>query len=138
MDRYERLNSRLIGLSLNYGKVTLNPSHSSTLFYIVEHTEDAEIVNKEAMQMVMQTGVDTVFFYGKKEAVWHFAFDTADIEIYGDKREEVILTCSCDSIEDFVDEIKSELSIRTFIPLDCYLIYDDKGIYDDVKRRLGC
>ena len=65
----------------------------------------------------------------------NLAFDIADIQIYGD-REDVILTCSCYSIEDFVDEMKEMLTIQTFIPLDCYLIYDDERIYDDIKKIL--
>ncbi|MCD7744315.1 MAG: hypothetical protein LUI13_03340 [Lachnospiraceae bacterium] len=135
MDRYEKLNNRLQATNIYYGKVSLNPSHYSALFYVVDHAEDMDFIQKEALQMVMQTGVTDVFFYGRKEALWHLAFDMADVQIYGD-REDVILTYSCYSIEDFVCEIKEMLIIRTLIPLDCYLIYDDKSIYDDIKKVL--
>ncbi|MCD7916962.1 MAG: hypothetical protein LUF84_00620 [Clostridiales bacterium] len=105
------------------------------MFYVVDHAEDMDFIQKEALQMVMQTGVTDVFFYGRKEALWHLAFDMADVQIYGD-REDVILTYSCYCIEDFVNEMKEILTIRTFIPLDCYLIYDDKNIYDGIKKSL--
>ena len=135
MDRYEMLNHGLKGVDINYGKVSLNPLHYSALFYVVDQIEDKDFIQKEALQMVMQTGVAYVFFYGRKEALWHLAFDTADIQIYGD-REDVICTCTCNSIEDFVDEMKGFLTVRAFTPWDCYLIYDDKSIYDDIKKVL--
>ncbi len=135
MDRYERLNNRLIGLNLLYGKVSINATHSSNLYYIVEHTEDEQFIREEAMQIVPQTGIDEVCFYGEKESLWHQIFDETDIQINGDS-EDILLTFSCITIDDLINELIEVLTIRTFVPLDCYLIYDDRNMYEDVKKRL--
>ncbi len=135
MDRYERLNNRLIGLNLLYGKVSINATHNSILFYIVEHTEDVQFIRKEAMQIASQTGIDEVYLYGEKESLWHQIFDETDIQIKGES-EDILLTCSYITIDDLINELIEVSTTYTFVPLDCYLIYDDRNIYEDIKKRL--
>lgn len=50
--------------------------------------------------------------------------------------EEVALTSSIDTFDDFVDELGELLSIRPFVPFYIYLIYDDRDIYAEVLKRL--
>ena len=71
----------------------------------------------------------------KAEAIWHLQTDHADIQM-NPEMEEVALTSSIDTFDDFVDELAELLSIRPFVPFYTYLIYDDRDIYAEVLKRL--
>lgn len=45
-------------------------------------------------------------------------------------------TIGYETLEEFVDELQDERHMRTIIPSDYYLIYDDGKIYNKVKQMI--
>lgn len=135
MDRYEKLSERVFGLDLHYGKITPKQGHNSVFYYIVENTDDEEFIAAEALKMITGFGQTYYIFYGKYESRWHIAFDEADIKVFGIDND-VAMTIGYDSLEDMAENIRMEMHVRAFIPTDIYIIYDDKSLYEKLKKLL--
>lgn len=136
MQQYEKLGNNLYGAEMYRGKLELKPTHGFSCFFIVEHIADKEFVKNQAMQLLL-AGCRNFNFYGNAEPIWHLIVDETDILLYPDSTSEsVALTSGWDSIEDFADALDVELSLRTFVPHDIFLIYDDVRIYNDVVACL--
>ncbi|MBR3419626.1 MAG: hypothetical protein IKG82_13130 [Oscillospiraceae bacterium] len=134
MSATERLREHFWGLDLNRGNMELTKREDMYCYFIVEHTSDSEFAYKQALSLLV-AGCRNFVFYGKAEAIWHLQTDLADIQM-NPEMEEVALTSSVDSFDDFVDGLAELLSIRPFVPFHTYLIYDDREIYAEVLKRL--
>lgn len=45
-------------------------------------------------------------------------------------------TIGYETLEEFVDELQDERHMRTIVPSNYYLIYDDREIYNKVKQMI--
>ena len=134
--RYEKLRPNLYGTHLKYGKINLNPPHSFSCFFIVQHTDDEDLIEEQARQLLL-AGCRNFDFFGKKESLWHLGFDDVDIMLNQDLTpESVALTSGWSTLDDFVEALNLEISVKPTIPHDTYLLYDDRAIYEEVLRRL--
>lgn len=98
---------------------------------------DKDFIKKQALQLLV-AGCENFNFYGSAESIWHFIVDEVDILLNPDSTSEaVVLTSGWNSINDFVDALVREISVRAFVPHDIYLIYDDEKIFRDVLQRLN-
>ncbi len=134
--RYEKLRHNLYSADLRYGKIELKSTHGFSCFFIVEHTDSKEFIKDQALQLLL-AGCRNFDFYGKMEPLWHIGFDEADILLFPDSTSETVaLTSSWETLDEFVETLQDELSVRPFVPHDFYLLYDDEGIYKEVLRLL--
>ena len=134
MNEIENLGCNTYGINLYSDKITPNKNHSVSIFLIVEHTDDKDIIYKEALQMLVTFGQGDFHFYGKQEPLWHLAFDEIDAQINIDK--DFSDTIGYDKLEEFVEELEDKRHMGTFIHGDHYLIYDDEKIYNKVKQMI--
>lgn len=76
-------------------------------------------------------------FYGKQAQQWENSFDLADITIRPNAtHKEIALTMVYNELEEFIDILQEEISMRYFVPHDTYLLYDDENIYEQVLSKL--
>ena len=130
----EQLRSDFWGLELEQGKMELTQGREFYCFFIVEHPHDTEFIKKQALSLIV-AGCKEFHFYGKEEPVWHSEIDNADI-LVNPAAEDVAMTSGYDELDDFVFQLTLPLTCRTFVPQSVYLIYDDRTMYDEVKRQL--
>lgn len=136
MNRYEYLKYNIYGLNLHYGKISPKPGHNVELFYIVEHMDDEQFIRKEALKMLLQFGQSVYYFFGKKESIFHLIFDETAV-LLNLNAEDVAMTVGYDMLDDFIAELDDRKYLRTIVPCDYYLIYDDEDIYQKIKKRLN-
>ena len=101
---------------------------------------EREIVEKEALKTILIANKHSrgFHFYGKQAQFWENSFDLADVRIRPNASyEEVALTVVYNEIDEFVDELKNEISVRSVVPHDVYLIYDDECIYKQILSKLN-
>ncbi len=134
MNKFENLCFNTYGMSLYTGEITPNKNHPVSVFLIVQHTDDKDIIHKVALQMLVAFGQSEFHFYGKQEPLWHFVFDEIDAQVNID--ENFSNTIGYETLEEFVNELESERHMGTIVPSDCYLIYDDEKIYKKVKQMI--
>lgn len=134
MNEIENLGCNTYGINLYAGKITPNKNHFTSVFLIVENTDDKEIIYKEVLQMLDAFGQSEIHFYGKQEPLWHLVFDEIDAQI--NVENDFSNTIAYETLEEFVDELQDERHMRTIIPSDYYLIYDDEKIYNKVKQMI--
>ncbi|MCI7767244.1 MAG: hypothetical protein MSJ26_04585 [Oscillospiraceae bacterium] len=133
MENFEKLRYSIYGLHLKYGKITPDIGHNAEVFYIVEHTDDRKLIEKEALQMLLQTGFDIFRFYGNKAALWRSVFDETGAKLSGGTKGAAVTYCY-DDLNDFAACLEERKYIRPFVPCDHYLIYDDISIYESIKK----
>lgn len=137
MRKCERLTENFYGVEMYSGEIDLSKQRASVFFFIVEHTEDENFINKQAVQLLTVRCRDFHFF-GNKEPIWHLGFDVADMMMYPDSTTNTVaLTSGYESFIEFVDEIKLCINCRYLVPTDIYLVYDDKNIYQKVLHALN-
>ncbi|MDE7246740.1 MAG: hypothetical protein K2N43_02505 [Lachnospiraceae bacterium] len=137
MQRYNKLRNNFYSADLLYGKIDLNPIHTFFCFFIVEHTFDEEFIKDQAIQLLL-AGCQSFDFYGKAELNWYLGVDEANLFLRPKAASETnVLTSGWDTLEEFADALNSVLSMRTIVPHDIYLIYDDEEIYKNVMKRIG-
>lgn len=66
MNEIENLGCNTYGMNLYAGKITPNKNHSVSIFLIVEHTDDKDIIYKEALQMLVAFGKSDFHFTENK------------------------------------------------------------------------
>lgn len=136
MQRYEKLRANLFGVDMFCGRIDLKPTHGFSCFFIVEHTVDKAFIKDQTIQLLL-AGCRNFDFYGAAGPIWHFCVDEADIMTkFEFNTGTVALTSGWSSLEDFVDALDMELSLRPFVPHDFYLIYDDAEIYKEAVKML--
>lgn len=134
MNEIENLGCNTYGINLYTDKITPNNNHFTSVFLIVENTDNKEIIYKEALQMLVAFGKSDFHFYGKQEPLWHLVFDEIDAQI--NVENDFSNTIGYETLEEFVDELQDERHMHTIIPSDYYLIYDDEKIYNKVKQMI--
>lgn len=141
MRRHERIAPNLMSAHLVDGEIDLNRSHGCSCFFIVNESNDKVFIDKTAMEFIL-SGCKDFHFFGEMEPVWHVAFDLMDSTIFPNASyENVALTSGYADIEEFVDVLHEAISLRSFVPHDCYLLYDDEAMYRQVVAMLtkqGC
>lgn len=136
MSRCEKLRPNFYGCELYYGKIDMNKTHAPVCFFLVNHKADAEFIKKQALQLIV-AGCKNYEFFGKYSKKWHLALDMADISVNPDSNEdEIAITVSHQTLEEFVDSLNEWLSCRSIVPYDFYLIYDDADLYNQVKTMI--
>jgi hypothetical protein len=133
MSATEMLSSNFWGLDIECGIMDLK-NGTITCFMIVEHIHDIDFIRKQVLSLIV-AGCKNFIFYGRQESIWHLETDLADIKVHPDS-DEVALTSTCESLDDFIDEINSEIYLRPIVPNYNYLFYDDEKIYREILRRL--
>ena len=137
MRKCERLTEYFYGVEMYSGEIDLSKHRASVFFFIVEHTEDEDFINKQAVQLLTVRCRDFHFF-GNMEPIWHLGFDVADMMMYPDSTSNTVaFTSSYENIDEFVDEIRECINCRYLVPTDIYLVYDDEEVYLNVLRNLG-
>ena len=133
MSATEQLSSNLWGLDIERGVMNIK-SGTITCFMIVEHTNDLDFIRKTVLSLIV-AGCNNFIFYGQQEPIWHIETDLADIKVHP-ASNEVALTSSCKTLDDFIEEIELDINLRSLVPNYNYLIYDDEEIYREILRRL--
>ena len=133
MSATEMLGSNFWGLDIEHGVMDLK-NGTITCFMIVEHIHDIDFIRKQVLSLIV-AGCKDFTFYGQQESIWHLETDLADIKVHPNS-DEVALTSTCESLDDFIDEINLEINLRPIVPNYNYLIYDDEKIYREILRRL--
>ena len=136
MGRYKKLSNVLYSADLVTGVIDLNQTHRTICFLIVQHTNDREFICSQALQFLLANCRVFVFF-GNHEELWHQGFEEVRSRLFPYQTpENTVLICGCSSFIDFVEKLTGELTTRSFIPYDIYLLYDDEEILEDVLREL--
>lgn len=134
--QYKKLGLNLYSADVHYGKIDLKSTHRFSCFFIVQHTDDKKFIKDQAIQLLL-AGCRNFDFYGKMESLWHSEFDEADILLFPDSTAETVaLTSGWETLVEFVDALHAELSLRSFVPHDYYLLYDDAALYKEALRLL--
>ena len=133
MSATEMLGSNFWRLDIEHGVMDLK-NGTITCFMIVEHIHDIDFIRKQVLSLIV-AGCKDFTFYGQQESIWHLETDLADIKVHPNS-DEVALTSTCKSMDDFIDEINLEINLRPIVPNYNYLIYDDEKIYREILRRL--
>jgi hypothetical protein len=133
MSATEQLRSNLWGVDIEHGVMNIK-NGTITCFMIVEHHHDLDFIRKAALSLVV-AGCNNFIFYGQQESIWHLETDMADIKVHPDS-DEVDLTSSCKTLDDFIEEIGLDIDLSPLVPNYNYIIYDDEGIYREILRRL--
>ena len=137
MPRCEKIFLNLTGADLFYGKIDLKLTRDFTCFFIVNHTNDREFIEKTSMDFIL-SGCKDFHFFGTYEPEWHLAFDLMDSMIFPNSTYETVArTSGYDSIDDFSASLREMVFARTFVPHDFYLIYDDEVLYRKTISLLG-
>lgn len=134
MDNCERLKYNIFGAKLHYGRISPPAGHIAEMFYITEHTDDHDFIEKDALQMLMQTGFSRFHFYGKKKGAWCSAFNAVSRKL--NAVESTSPLCVYEDISEFAAELEKAKYIKSFVPCDYYLIYDDQAVYEEIKKKL--
>lgn len=136
MNYCEKILPTLYGLDLFYGKLDAKQGHNFSCFFIVECTFDNEFIKQQALQLLL-AGCKEYNFYGKYKNEWHKEFEQTNYMLHLDKENNgFILVNSWTEIEKFVHVLEERVSLRTIVPHDEYLIYDDIKIYEKVVKLL--
>lgn len=138
MRPYEEFLPDFYGMALKDREILPRTDGDAEVFYIVEHSEDEELIKNEARTMLSEIGQICFHFFGRKEPLWHRVFDEEDIFLYSEEREEVALTCGYQDFEDFIDALECRNVFGMLDLTHSYLIYDDRKIYEEVKKALIC
>ena len=133
--RYDRLGPCFFGADLEYGDMNLHQGHTATCFLIVEHTDDEQFIRKQALELLMACN-GWFHIYGRQEPLWHRILDDTDVLLHPDP-EKFAVTAGYDDMDDFVNELDLSIHVRTLVPNDTFLLYDDEVLYKDVLSRLG-
>ena len=133
MSATEMSSSNFLGLDIERGVMDLKKG-TITCFMIVEHIHDIDFIRKQVLSLIV-AGCRNFTFYGQQESIWHLETDLADIKVHPNSNE-VALTSTSKSLNDFIDEIKLEINLRPIVPNYNYLIYDDEKIYREILRQL--
>ena len=136
MLRYEKIRPNLYGLDMLYGKIDLKPTHGFSCFFIVEHIEDNDFIKRQAMQFLL-AGCRDFNLYGKTEYIWRVCVADVNLLLNQNAASETMTLISCwNTLEEFVDVLGAAIAVRSFIPHDYYIIYDDKDIYKEALKML--
>lgn len=88
---------------------------------MVENTTDKKFIEKEALKTILLANEHSreFHFYGKQAQRWENAFDLADVIIHPDTLvQEVALTMVYCNLEEFVEMLQKEISVRHIVPHD--------------------
>ena len=137
--RIEKLSNQFYGANLFYGKIDLKPTHTWSFYYVVENTTDKKVIEQEALKTVLLVNKHSreFHFYGKQAQCWENAFDLTDITMRPNAtHQEIALTMVYNDLEEFIDMLQEEISVRHIVPHDTYLIYDDENVYKQILSKL--
>lgn len=132
---FDRLGLCFFGADLEYGKMRMRPGHTANCFLIVEHTNDEVFVRKQALELLMACN-GWFHIYGKQVPLWHRILDETDVLLHPNP-EKFAVTAGYDDMDDFVNELDLSVHVRSLVPNDTFLLYDDMAVYRKVLRKLG-
>ncbi len=131
----KKLRPNLYSDDLIYGKIDLKPRHDFSCFFIVQHMDNKEFIKEQLLQLLL-AGCQHYDFYGEMKQIWQLGFAEANTLLFSISAEH---NC-CDfrtTVEEFAEALIHAISVRSFVPHDYYLLYDDAGIYEKVIQILN-
>lgn len=134
--RYRKLNEHLLIAKLPTETIKI-PDFSSKFccFFLVEHTEDTELIRRQAKYLFMEDCFDFAIF-GAKRGIWKKVFDQVQDELYPDLNENTSATTSFSDVEQFCSYLDFTLVSYPSGYEDCYLFYDDEKLRRKVVERM--
>ena len=135
MQRYEKLLRNLYGADLFYGKIDLKVNYSFSCYFIVQHTNEEEFIREQLLQLIL-TGCQKFIFYGGKADAWVLNLEEAASILRSDHLTVPYSASIIDTIEAFARELHREVSFRSLVPHDVYLLYDNERLYRKVLGTL--
>lgn len=136
MEMYKKLLLNLYSANLLNGKVELNLRHYSFCYFVVQHTNDTEFIKDQSLQLLLSS-CNSFEFVGAQATIWQQGFSETYSLLHPVPAQERTKRISAyNTIDEFTDSLFQSMSCRGLIPTDHYLIYDDKGLYEDVLRDL--
>lgn len=133
---YKKLRNNLYSADLVYGKIDLKYGHTFSCYFIVRHADDLEFIEKQALQLLL-AGCQSFIFWGDKASAWRQIVTRRDRILRSiPTSEATIFTSDHTELDTFSSVLFREISVRSFIPHDVYLLYDDETIYEEVLQRL--
>ena len=137
MKRYKKLRPNLYSADLHYGKIDIRPDHYCSCFFIVQSTDDMEFIRDQGMQLLL-AGCRHFDFSGDRRTIWQKGIEAAHgLVIAGNGGGKAICMNVWDTIEEFAVSLNKSISLRTIIPCDHFLLYDDIGGYKTVLDAIG-
>lgn len=136
MSNYKRLRNNLYSANLLYGKIDLKSGHTFSCFFIVQHTDDLEFLKEQILQLLL-AGCQGFIFFGAKASAWRQTIAWKDRVLRSiPAAEPAVFTSEYAELDAFSAALFRDISIRSFIPHDVYLLYDDETIYEEVLKHL--
>ena len=108
--RYQKLTNRLYSVNLHTGKTNFLFGRDVLCFLLVEHPCTEEFIQEQALQLLLS--------------------QCSSFDFYGAYSKQL------DNFDDFVEALELAVSVRSIVPFDVYLIYDDNALYNQVLDRL--
>lgn len=136
MQRYEKLLPNLYGADLFYGKIDLKVNHSFSCYFIVQHTNEEEFIREQFLQLLL-TGCQKFIFYGGKADTWVLNLEETASILRSDHLTVPYSASIIDTIEAFARKLHREVSFRSLVPHDVFLLYDNERLYRKVLGTLG-
>lgn len=132
--RYQKLTNRLYSVNLHTGKTNFLFGRDVLCFLLVEHPCTEEFIQEQALQLLLSQ-CSSFDFYGAYSKQWDIGFDLVDIMLHPNG-EGIALTSQWDDFDGFMEALELAVSVRSIVPFDVYLIYDDNALYNQVLDRL--
>ena len=136
MGRYERLRPNFFSANLHYGRMEIRQIGHLKCFFIVHHEDEEAYIKKQALDMFL-THCGEFAFYGEKASLWKQLFEeTKQLLTPEEALDASAMIRQYETMESFVDRMDESLQLRSFVPCDHWLFYDDQDIYKEVVKRL--
>lgn len=134
--RYRKLNEHLLIAKLPTETIKI-PDFSSKFccFFLVEHTEDTDLIRRQAKYLFMEDCFDFAFF-GTKREIWKGVFDQVQDEMYPDLDTDVYAATTWLDVDLFCRYLDSVLTSYESWFQDCFLFYDDEKLMRKVVERV--
>lgn len=132
---FEKSHPSFHSVDLYIGNVTVPPTHTFSCFFIVEHIYNNDYIEKIAKKLLV-SDCRHFEFWGAQGQHWENVFDTMDMLIHPKfDKDSIALTTAWQKVSDLVESLDLQMSLRSIVPHDVYVFYDDERLYEDVLRQ---
>lgn len=130
MSRYTQIAPCFFSAEMEYGRVEKQAGHTSSIHLILNRPYEDEYVEKQALA-IMLSGAITVSTYGAYAPMW-------TEKMYETKRLMRIVNplAYYEAFTEFCYMLYTDITCRSLVPHNTFLVYDDEDIYHDALKYL--
>lgn len=134
--RYKKTIPHLFIAPLPNDKIEIPESSKKfNCLFIVQHTEDVELIRKHAINLFSE-GCFCFSVFGSKWNIWQNVLDQVQDEMFPEPIVDSSATTSWYTVDQFCEYLDSLLDSYPSWNEDCYLFYDDERTMMRVLKRL--